>query len=281
MNASSAADLDRWLESPPPYPSGRGRGILIPAGGHYLVGAWVMIGLLRSLECTLPVEIWHQDHGELTWVAEAIRGRFDHVTFCNIGRPGGPREKGGWQLKAEALARSSFREVLLLDADNQPLSDPTELFQDEGYAIAGSLFWLSPKDELAPDHGAWTRFGISPRHHAGLDSAQLLIDRQRAWPAVALTAYVNRHSGTYWRDLYGDKDTFLLAWLKAGQLYSLIEARPPIVGGSIYHATREGRPCFRHRFAEKWSIKEPPPKWDRSPAAELLRELMTARSPAV
>lgn len=269
----------RWqVQFPEPYRGNAGRGVLIPAGGPYLVGAFVIIGLLRRLGCDLPVEIWHQGPAELTWVADAIRRRFSGVSFCYIGRPGGPREQGGWQLKAEALARSRFRECLMLDADNEPLQDPAALFGDPGYLESGTLFWQSPVDSIAADNPAWRRVGLEPRELPGLDSAQIVVDQAKAWPAVALAAYLNRRSETYWRGLWGDKDTFQLAWLRAGRPYSLIDRRPELVGGSIYHGDRRGRPCFRHRFNEKWSIKEPVKDWDNSPAAELLHELRETES---
>src|ERR1700681_1217258 len=90
--------IDRWFDAPPPYPGGSGRGLVIPAGRDYLTGAYVIVGLARGLGCRLPVEIWHQGPAELTWQADAIARRFDGVTFRDVGRPGGAREKGGWQL---------------------------------------------------------------------------------------------------------------------------------------------------------------------------------------
>lgn len=273
-----AGGVERWFDNPPAYPGGTGRGVVIPAGGNYLPGAWVIIGLLRRLGCNLPVEIWHQGPGELTWIAEAIARRFSGVMFrdvggCLGGHLRGAQDKGGWQLKAEALEGSCFREVLLLDADNEPLLDPDELFLDEGYAATGTLFWHEPIGGIGETNGAWRRLGMSPREHAGLDSAQLLVDRELAWRGVSLAAWLNRNYTIYWRDLYGDKDTFLLAWLRSSCAFSTIDRRPPVVGRSIRHGDRAGRPCFRHRFDEKWSIREAPPASDRSGAAELIREL--------
>lgn len=43
--------------------------------------------------------------------------------------------------KVAALLYCSFQEVLLLDADNLPLADPTYLFQDPLYRQRGNLFW--------------------------------------------------------------------------------------------------------------------------------------------
>jgi len=43
--------------------------------------------------------------------------------------------------KVAALLHCSFQEVLLLDADNLPLADPTYLFDDPLYRQRGNLFW--------------------------------------------------------------------------------------------------------------------------------------------
>lgn len=273
MTVDAREGIERWLARVPPYPGGAGRGVVIPAGGAYLVGAWVIIGLLRHLGCLLPVEIWHQGPAELTPVADAIARRFSRVKFCDIGRSGGAREKGGWQLKAEALARTGFREALLLDADNHPLSDPIHLFGSPELAAAGTLFWRGPTGFIEYASGVWPRFGLTARTQAGIDSAQILVDRERAWTAIAFAEFLNQNSAIYWRDIWGDADTFVLAWLKTETPFWMSGQKPPLVGRSMYYATPAGKACFRHRFDEKWSIKEAPPQWDKTPSAELLREL--------
>eukprot|EP00959_Pyramimonas_sp_CCMP1952_P472742 9500560-Pyramimonas_sp.AAC.1 len=47
----------------------------------------------------------------------------------------------GYALKVFALLFSSFREVLLLDADNNAARDPAFLFTDATYLREGGLFW--------------------------------------------------------------------------------------------------------------------------------------------
>ena len=51
------------------------------------------------------------------------------------------RQQSGWVLKALMLYLTSFAEVLVLDADNLPLADPSFLFESPEYVSSGSLFW--------------------------------------------------------------------------------------------------------------------------------------------
>jgi hypothetical protein len=47
----------------------------------------------------------------------------------------------GWPLKIRALMHCKFAEVIMLDADNVPLADPTFLFSSSAYKATGALFW--------------------------------------------------------------------------------------------------------------------------------------------
>lgn len=253
----AAEELDAFLASMPAYPGGCGRGILMPAGGEYLVGAYAVIAALRGLGCDLPVEIWHQGPGELTPIAHAILRRWSGVTFHDIGRAGAPRERGGWQLKAEALAATGLREVLLLDADNLPLDNPGFLFNFPIYRHHGTVFWPGVRHSLWPDNECWARVGLEPQEHVGLDSGQMLVDRERAWPGVSLAAWMNRRSATYWRGLWGDRDTFLLAWLKTGTPCRMIDRRPAeIPGAALIQYGPDRTEAFQHRFGAKWKVGE-------------------------
>jgi hypothetical protein len=71
-----------------------------------------------------------------------------------------------WVGKVAALLFCSFSEVLLLDADNTPLADPTPLFDDALYRQHGNLFW--------PDMWAdWVNPGVHP--FLGLDRARVQV----------------------------------------------------------------------------------------------------------
>ena len=52
-----------------------------------------------------------------------------------------PADIRGYALKAFALYATSFTEVILLDADNLPVLDPSLLFLTPEYKLYGSVFW--------------------------------------------------------------------------------------------------------------------------------------------
>ena len=58
---NAATTMTTVSSSLPSYPDRfDGRGIVIPGGGmRYFTCAWVCIRMLRSLGCTLPIELWH------------------------------------------------------------------------------------------------------------------------------------------------------------------------------------------------------------------------------
>lgn len=46
-----------------------------------------------------------------------------------------------WVLKPWALLNSSFRHVLMLDADSFPVTNPEFLFETPQYRDTGAIFW--------------------------------------------------------------------------------------------------------------------------------------------
>jgi hypothetical protein len=132
------------------------RGVAVCAGGAVaLSNAFVTLHVLRhALRCALPVAVLHWgaeevDPGSRAFFAAHLPG----VSFLDMaaagpypahqaplwargGRPQGAR--AGWVSKAAALYYAPFREVLLLDADCQPLQDVAGLFEADDFRRHGS-----------------------------------------------------------------------------------------------------------------------------------------------
>lgn len=65
-----------------------------------------------------------------------------------------------WVGKVAALLHCTFHEVLLLDADNLPLTNPEQHFADPLYLQAGNLFWPDFwSDWVNP--GLWPWLGLN------------------------------------------------------------------------------------------------------------------------
>lgn len=129
------------------YPSDRfeGRGVIVCAGGsRMLTCAWVCVSLLRrTLGCELPIDVWHLGDQELGPIEAGLLNDLDIETVdaLEVRKRHPVRVLGGWELKAYALVHSRFQEVLLLDADNVPVRDPSFLFESPQYRDTGALFW--------------------------------------------------------------------------------------------------------------------------------------------
>jgi hypothetical protein len=243
------------------------RGLVVVAGGE-LYGrlAWNLITTLRGLRCTLPVELWHFSHE----MPEPMRSVFTSepgVRLVDVGQY--CREHGiatrsvarspqhaGWWLKSFALRHCGFAEVMLLDADNVPAVDPTYLFHDTAYERAGAMFWpdLPPSRERGQwvPEGAWRAVGLEPVPTARpFESGQILVNRRRHLHALDVALVLNDHSEEVYQFVYGDKDTFLLAWHLCGQRYHMPPKNPAWRHPAICQHDSNGNLVFQHACAAK------------------------------
>jgi hypothetical protein len=254
---SAPSAIDAAIGLPPPSSKPvEGRGIVIAAGGaKYFPGAWVCIRTLRDQGCRLPVELWHCGEEEIDDEMRRLVGPLG-VTCVDaeqVQRRHPARFLKGWPLKPYAMLHSRFRNVLLLDADNLPIVDPTYLFDQPEYERSGAVFW--PDISTIPPHRKiWTLTGVNYRAEPAVESAQMLVDTARCWRALALTVWMNcEHADFWYRHIYGDKDTFHFAWRKLGMEYAMpgAAARLPM---TLVHHDFQARAIFQHRHWNKWSL---------------------------
>jgi hypothetical protein len=251
----------------PTFPEERfvGRGIVICAGGARLFTcAWIAIALLRRhLACTLPIEVWHLGPEEMGPPMRGLLEELDAhpVDAFEVAKRHQVERLGGWELKSYALMHSRFREVLLLDADNIPVRDPSFLFDRAEYRDSGTLFWPDLW-RLSRDNEIWSTSGLSYRDMPSIESGQMVLDKSRCWRALSLARWMNQHSDTFYQFLYGDKDTFLIAWLMVEQPYHLIRHRPKTLDETLCQRDPEGTVLFQHRSGAKWILNGNNPRID-------------------
>jgi hypothetical protein len=94
---------------------------------------------------------------------------------------------------------------------------------------------------------------VTYRDEPQQESGQVLVDKRRAWQALALCDWYNQNSDFFYRFVYGDKDTFRLAWHRTGQAFSM-PAMPASPNFVINQTDFEGRLLFQHRNGDKWSL---------------------------
>ncbi len=250
--------LERAVAARHSYPKKRfaGRGIVICGGGaKYFPCAWVTVKLLRHHGCTLPIELWYLGANEMTAAMRALLTPLgvEPVDGLEVRRRHPVPSLFGWELKAFALQHCRFAEVLLLDADNVAVRDPSFLFDEPEYLAKGAIFWPDFAT-LAAEKRIWSLMGIAYREEPAFESGQILIHKEKSWKALKLAGHLNAQSAFYYRHIHGDKDTFHMAWARLDQPYAMPSRRLEALEATMCQHDLQGRRLFQHRNADKWRI---------------------------
>jgi hypothetical protein len=116
-----------------------------------------------------------------------------------------------------------------------------------------------PTGVLSQSHAIWALSGVPYRGDREFESGQICVDKRRCYRELVLTLWLNQHSDFWYRYLWGDKDTFHLAWRRLGRDWAM-PARDPVdlMGLVIGQSDFEGRVIFQHRNGAKWSLGDNP-----------------------
>jgi len=256
-----------WEELKP-----NGKGIVTGAYDREFPSTYVLLKELKRLDIGLPVEVFYKQN-ELSPIQVALLNSVDpKFKLRLLSDP-----VSGFATKPFNIFRSSFNEVLWLDADNYPIRNPEYLFLDQEYVAKGSLFWRDICHDLVKD-GAWQAFDVPKNDSEEFESGQLLINKQRCWVELLVTLFYNQNSAYFYQYLDGDKNTFRFAWqwvhhrlkgaiyynrfyhARSNELvpygfmpYGPVSLGEPnefgVAGGAtvLQHRDREGEPIFNHR----------------------------------
>ena len=239
---------------------GEGRGVVVVGGGNYFASAYVAIRILRHVGCRLPVELWHLA-GEIDEPRRRLLRPYevecvdaDAVAVRHPYRFLEGHWWKGWQLKPYALAHSRFREVLFLDADSYPTRDPSFLFDWDPYRQHGAIFWpdCGTSAHLLPSE-KWHIFGTELREPP-FESGQMVIDKGRCEAELQLTLWYNAHADFVYRVLWGDKDTFNMAWRRLGRDYAMPRPTCGWDTHTILQYGPDGEVLFQHRCQDKFCL---------------------------
>jgi hypothetical protein len=175
-------------------------------------------------------------------------------------RGGGGGSMSGWALKPLAILHSAFREVIFLDADNVPVRDPEYLFETPEFRERGAIFWPD-RPIVTVRRDLWELLGIPFREEREFESGQMVIDKSRGAHALRVALWMNERAEFFYRFLYGDKDTFRLAWHAAGLLFAMPEAEATDLlvqkggpFGVLCQHDFDGERLFQHRGFPKWQL---------------------------
>ncbi|MBL8579969.1 MAG: hypothetical protein JNK47_22420 [Mesorhizobium sp.] len=255
--AALALRLRQLPDAIPRRDRSQGRGIVIPAGGsNIFTNAYVLISILRrTLGCKLPIEVWHLGPQEMSPTMARLLYDLDVMVVDALPRiaAAGLNLRDGWQLKSFCLQHCRFAEVLLLDADQVPLVDPSQLFDWQQYGDTGAVFWPDVVG-LRSGNPVWQAMGLLPETpEISLESGQVLVDKRRHWKALSIAVELNQAAALIYRYVYGDKDTFLLAFRLADEVFSLVPHGPFRAARWMAQRDFSGAPIFQHLTNCKWS----------------------------
>lgn len=252
------------IDGLPDYPGGYdGRGIVVIGGGKYFASAYVTIRVLRHVHCRLPVQLWHLD-GEVS--AEQRRLLAPYCVECvDADRLRGTHPYRfldghwwkGWQLKPYAMMHCPFEEVLLLDADCYPVRDPEPIFDWDGYRRHGAVFWPDIESSLVLVREDDVRaFGVAAFDDRPTESGQLLVNKRQCWRELNLALHYNARADYTYNLLWGDKDTYPIAWRRMGTPYARMHPDSRGTPHGILHYDQFGDVLFQHRCTAKFTLDE-------------------------
>ena len=239
------------IRNPPPYPGFEGRGIVSCVSAKpgnssgkelangYLPGAFVMVKELRRLGCTLPVTFAHMGPLEFDWnLAKILEPYGVNVIDLNEKTAADPwRILAGFESKIAAAYYAPYKDVLFIDADNVPVKDPMYLFESHHYRHYGAVFWpdLPPFDraEWLPAV-IWKNIDMDFLDVQAAESGQFMINKEKCWTELNLVRWMNEHSDWFYRFIFGDKDSFVLAWQKVADMVRKRELAWPIEKPTSY-----------------------------------------------
>ena len=281
-DASSSASLSSISNNSTNSTDGSSRGIVFCVADPLMVSAFAAIRTLRSKGCTLPIELWYLPD-ELTEDTRLLKELLTHDTGKGAAGPtttGGIRlrpipvarrdlchEQGSgkcFNVKVYAVYHSSFSSVMLLDTDNFAIDDPTYLFESPEFRNTGAIFWpdfWSPGNSIfnvGNTSMVWELTGVPFVDMHEQESGQLLVDRRRHARALDVLMFYATPDNILYRygPVYGDKDLFRLAWMRAGEPFHMIQQPPGwagqlkalgFCGMTMVQHDPEGKMLFMHR----------------------------------
>ncbi|ETL88224.1 hypothetical protein L917_12682 [Phytophthora nicotianae] len=258
-------------------PSSYKRGIVLVVYEKMLQSVYASVRSLRSMGCTLPVELWYKrsETNPSHPLLSELTGRYG-AYMREIRDPRASR----FYTKTYAVFYSAFDQILLLDADNFAVRDPTYLFDTPEFQKDGAIFWPDfwrPKKtifNIQPTSFVWEVFDLQPVDTFEQESGQVLIDRSMHQKALNVLMYYAFNPSIFerLRLVWGDKDLFRFAWLKTASSFYMIETPPGsaglklpdqniFCGVTMVQHDPEREIVFLHRNQEKLSSENREKVW--------------------
>lgn len=100
----------------------------------------------------------------------------------------------------------------------------------------------------------WEICEVAYRDEPEFESGQVVVDKARCWEALQLALHDNEHSDFSFRHVHGDKETFHLGFLRAGQPFAMPARGIHSLPATMCQHDFRGRRLFQHRNLDKWRL---------------------------
>lgn len=244
-HASFEQVRDEWVD---------GKCIVMSSGGiKYLTNAYLNIRYIRDiLHSTMPIQVWYLGEKEkINSIFDDLSNRYQDIEFIDaleFSKTFPFAKLAGWENKIYAMAHCKYSEILYLDSDCFLDYRPEELFENlDEYKEFGAVFSADcdiigchrPMDENGVvnklgtfRHGRWdysrpnpllSIFDIPDNNSPELESGFIVINKKICYKEVILSLFFNENSNFIYDYIYGDKDTYRLAWSYFNTKYFVIK----------------------------------------------------------
>lgn len=224
------------------------KGIVTTAGGKYLPVMVISLRMLRRTGSALPVEVFLADSNEFEpYICDVVFSSLNArciVLSEILNAVSETDEISHYQYKIFSVLFSSFEEVLLLDSDSFPISDPEPLYTSEPFTSTGLLlwpdFWYASESPIYFTVSSQQSPSLSER--AATEAGEILYSKSKHEPSILLATYYNIYGPTHYYPLLsqgapgeGDKETYPWAAAALGEPHYHVKEPVQAIG----HFNRE------------------------------------------
>lgn len=223
-------------------------GIVIAVGNKYVKFACHTIKVIREIyKSSIPIEIFYNGIEDLRSDAIEMFDSMPMVKTVNLKTFVSINDLAEWDIKPFAILFSSFRNVILMDADAIFMQNPEILFGEEGYQRSGTLFFHD-RTLFSGDFekSRWISRVIPEPHSPSLrmnrlflgqssheqEAGVVIIDKSRHFIGILTVCSLNlpKSKEQIRLETHGEKETFWIAMELVEESYEFLPNKPGSIG---------------------------------------------------